>query len=212
MDHEPPDSPPPGLFSEILTGLGERAEARLTLATLIDAFEARAFGAGLTIIAVISLLPWPPGSKVVFSLPLALIATEVVLQRRKLWLPRWLLDMSLSRVRYAAGLKRLIGPIRRIEALSRPRLTGLTVGWMRSVIGLACLFLTVMLALPIPFGDVMPALTIIVLGFALMQRDGLAALVGLAGTVICFAYLVFVWEAVMHLFAVAVAWVLARAT
>lgn len=211
MHQEPSDSSPPGLFSEILTDLGEGVEARLTLETLIDAFGDRAFGAGLAIIGVISLLPWPPGSKVVFSLPLALIAAEVVLQRRKLWLPRWLLNLSLSRVRYAAGLKRLIGPIRRIEALSRPRLTGLTAGWMRSVIGLACLFLTVMLALPIPFGDVMPALTIIVLGFALMQRDGLAALVGLAGTVVCFAYLAFVWEAVMHLFAVAAAWVLARA-
>ena len=212
MYQEPPDGQQPGLFSEILTDLGEGAEARLTLATLIDAFGDRAFGAGLAIIGVISLLPWPPGSKVVFSLPLAMIAAEVVLQRRKLWLPRWLLNLSLSRVRYAAGLKRLIGPIQRVEALSRPRMTGLTAGWMRSVIGLACVFLTVMLALPIPFGDVMPALTIIVLGFALMQRDGLAALAGLVGTAICFAYLVFVWEAVMHLFAVAVAWVLARTT
>lgn len=198
------------LFSDVLERLASGSGARLTFAEILEAFGDRAFGAGMTVIGVISLLPWPPGSKVVFSLPLAVIAAEIVLQRRSLWLPAWLLRLSISRATFARGLKRLIRGVRFVEGLSRPRLRALTRGWARTLAGLSCLFLAVMLALPVPFGDVAPALTIIVFGFALMQRDGLLMLVGFLGVVGCAAYLAFIWAAVVEIFRAAAAWVQGR--
>lgn len=197
----------PRRFSDVLEELGRRGGERLTLEEMVDAFGERALGAVMILIAVLSLLPWPPGGKVVFSLPLMLIASEVTLQRETLWLPQWLLRRSVSRTGYARGISKAIGAVRFIENLSQPRLSVLTGPLARMVIGLICLLLAVMLAFPVPFGDMLPAVTIVIFGFALMQRDGLATLAGLVGTLVCVGYLALVWRTVTHLFDVGVGWV-----
>ena len=197
----------PRRFSDVLVSLGRDGDERLALDEMVDAFGERALGAVMILIAVVSLLPWPPGGKVVFSLPLMLIASEVTLQRQTLWLPGWLLRRSVSRAGSASGMSRMLPAVRFIENLSKPRLPGLTGPLARMVIGLICLFLSVMLAFPVPFGDMLPAVTIVIFGFALMQRDGLATIAGLIGTLVCVGYLALVWRTVTHLFDVGVAWV-----
>lgn len=187
----------PRRFSDVLEKLGHGSE-KLTLEEMVDAFGERALGAVMILIAVVSLLPWPPGGKVVFSLPLMLIASEVTLQRKTLWLPEWLLRRSVSRTGYASGMSKMMPAVRFIENLSQPRMRVLTGPLARMVIGLICLFLAVMLAFPVPFGDMLPAVTIVIFGFALMQRDGLATIAGLVGTLVCIGYLALVWQAVVH--------------
>ena len=46
------------------------------------------------------------------------------------------------------------------------------------LIGLVCTLLSFVLILPIPLGNLLPALTIAVLAFSMVQRDGLLVLVG----------------------------------
>jgi hypothetical protein len=48
------------------------------------------------------------------------------------------------------------------------------------VIGLGLLVLTVVLALPIPFGNWLPAFAICIIGLAMVEKDGLAVLAGFA--------------------------------
>jgi hypothetical protein len=71
------------------------------------------------------------------------------------------------------------------------------------LIGLACTLLALVLILPIPFGNMLPALSVGVLAFSLIQRDGFLALIGygLAGIsagVLMFAADVVI-DAVRHL-------------
>ena len=54
-----------------------------------------------------------------------------------------------------------------------------------------------MLALPVPLGDMLPALTIAIFGLAITQRDGLAVLIGALGTLVCGVYVVLVWATVV---------------
>ena len=49
-----------------------------------------------------------------------------------------------------------------------------------ALIGLVCTLLAVVLILPIPLGNMLPAAAIAVFGLSLVQRDGLLALVGYA--------------------------------
>jgi hypothetical protein len=70
--------------------------------------------------------------------------------------------------------------LRRIEAVSKPRLSFLFGAVGERIIGLICTLLAVVLILPIPFGNMLPGLTVTVLAFSLIQRDGLIGLVGLA--------------------------------
>jgi hypothetical protein len=62
--------------------------------------------------------------------------------------------------------------------LLKPRLSFLTRRPFEQCIGLICLLLAVILFLPIPFGNNLPALAICLFAFALLERDGLAAMIG----------------------------------
>src|SRR5690606_7829099 len=73
---------------------------------------------------------------------------------------------------------RIIAWLRKIEAISRPRLVVLFSPLGERVLGLVCTLLAVVLILPIPLGNMLPALAVSVLSFSLIQRDGLIALVG----------------------------------
>jgi hypothetical protein len=61
----------------------------------------------------------------------------------------------------------------------RPRLTPILSWTGERLIGFALLVLTVVLTLPIPFGNWLPAFAIAILGLAIAEKDGVAVLVGL---------------------------------
>jgi hypothetical protein len=190
----PPE--PRRAFSEVLEDLAGRPAAKVTLGEIVEAFGERGFGALILIVALISLFPWPPGSKAILSVPIILLALELAFQRDRVWLPGWTLSRSLSRQTFGQALARVMAPIRFVERLSKPRMPWLTGEIADVVTGLTCVFLAVMMALPVPFGDLLPGVTLIVLGLGVMQRDGAAILLGALGTAACVIYLFLVWAAV----------------
>ena len=98
---EPPE-PHPRTFSEVLDSLGYGASPKLTLDELVEAFGDRGFGALILVLSLLALLPWPPGGKAVFAVPIALLSLELALQRDTVWLPRWALRASVPRDAYRA--------------------------------------------------------------------------------------------------------------
>lgn len=74
-----------------------------------------------------------------------------------------------------AALRRVVMPLRRLEKLARPRLSGLT---LPTRTWLAMLGQGMVMALPIPFGNLLPGVAVIVLAVALLRHDGIAALIG----------------------------------
>ena len=69
--------------------------------------------------------------------------------------------------------------LERTERLLKPRLTGLLSWTGERLIGVALLVLAITLTLPIPFGNWLPAFAIAIVGLALVEKDGVAVLVGL---------------------------------
>jgi len=87
---------------------------------------------------------------------------------------RW----SLRAVGIRSGLPRVIPWLQKIEAISQPRLVFLFNPIGERLIGVLCTLLAIVLILPIPLGNILPALAVTVLAFSLIQRDGLIALAG----------------------------------
>src|SRR5690606_27764281 len=197
-------TPPPDegrTFSDVLERLGQdrpdQGESdKLSLREMVEAFGERGFGAVILMLALMALFPWPPGGKAVFSVPIILIAAELALQREKVWLPRWLLKLTVSRDAYRSAASRILPRLRKVERLTRPRWPALTGEVADAVVGVICILLALMMALPVPFGDALPGLTLAVFGLAIIQRDGAFIIAGLAGSVICSIYLALVWTTV----------------
>jgi hypothetical protein len=157
------------------------SEPRISLGALRDALGDRGFGVLLFIFALPNLVPVNiPLLSAVLGLPLVLLAAQLTYGRHKPWFPRWLTRQSFPREGFANVVLRSLPYLEGAERLLRPRLTVLLSWTGERLIGLAILILALVLALPIPFANWLPACAIAIIGLAIVEKDGLAVLVGLA--------------------------------
>jgi hypothetical protein len=152
----------------------------LTIAELKQALKGR----GSAILLVLLALPFCfiaiPGLSTPFGIAICLIGACLVIGREP-WLPRFIMGWRLSTARLAQLLSGAIKMARQLEKYVRPRLAFLhTVPGMRQLIGVGIIIagLALMLPLPIPFSNSIPAWAIVFLAIGMMEKDGLFVLLG----------------------------------
>lgn len=187
----------PLAFSETLERIARRPGAKLYLGEIVEAFGERAFGAVMLLFAIVNMLPWPPGGTTLTGAPLLFLSIELAWSRDTLWLPDWIERRSVKRETFQKLSGRFMKLIRFSEALSRPRLYFLTGPFGQGMIGLACLFLSAILVLPVFGGNLIPAIAIGFFALGVMQRDGLAVLLGWLTTGITVAILFLAWRLII---------------
>lgn len=166
-------------LSSVLRSGFAGASGRIAIDDLARLFGDRAFGGLLFLFAFPNLAPLPPGVSSIFAAPLILVAGQLVVGRRDVWMPAVVGRRSLRAEYLRAAFARGIGPMRRAERLLAPRLEVLSSGVFRRVVGGLCLLLGLVLFLPIPFGNFLPALAVAALALGLLHRDGLAVTAGI---------------------------------
>jgi hypothetical protein len=178
----PPDAGRPRRLSEILTDIANDPEReRIAIADIRDAMGDRAFGAMMFVFAAPNTLPVnAPGVSVVLGIPLLFLSLQLMLGFAVPWLPKSLVQATVTRPRFARIMNVIVPWMRRAEKFSRPRWPLLATGFAERLIGLACAVLSVVLILPVPFGNMGPGIAVCILAFALLERDGKASLTGLA--------------------------------
>jgi len=169
-------------FSEVLRDLAAADRERIAIADILAAFGDRAFGALMLVFAAPNALPTPPGTSSVLGAPLLFITFQLMIGRSVLWLPRLITNRSVARADFARLVDRMAPWLEKAERLLRPRLTLLIGPVADRFIGAACLLLAVILFLPIPLGNMVPALAIAAFAVGLIERDGVAVSVGWAAT------------------------------
>lgn len=177
-------------LSALLLSLTEHEGAQMTVDGVVAHFGRRAFGAALFIFAAPNLLPLPPGSSTVLGWPLLLIAPQLVIGAKDPWLPRRIGNHAVA-TSFIDGVCRRVAPwVARIERITTRRL-GFLFGFPGDILlGLVCTLLAAVLILPLPLGNLLPALAVSLLGLALVQRDGLLAIAGYLAAAVSAAVLV----------------------
>lgn len=163
------------LLTEFRHSLPER---RVTLGDCVAVLRDRAFGGFMLILSLPNILPLPWGAATILGVPMVLIASQMMLGRRTLWLPGWLLRLSADRALVAQVLDRMIPRLRRTERWLRPRVAILSSGLAERLIGALCIFLCFVLVLPVPLLGWFPAFALVALSLGLVERDGAVLLVG----------------------------------
>jgi hypothetical protein len=190
-------------LSAILRAVAEREAPTVSVAELMELFGGRALGALLLVFGLACTLPLPPGSTTILGAPLVLLAPQLVIGARVPWLPRRIRERTIATSVLRNALPGALNWLERMEAVSKPRLTFLFGAVGERLIGLVCTVLALVLILPIPLGNVLPAAAVALLALALVTRDGLLALAGYATTLASTAVLVFafgvVFKTVRHL-------------
>ena len=135
----------------------------------------RSIAALLFVLALPMALPVPlPGISVLFGIPLIIVSAQLVLRRRFAWLPRRLARGSIARSELIMLVTKALPTIRSLERAIRPRVIWLTADWVTIPVGAVCVVLALIIALPIPFGHVVPGLAICVMALGLIEQDGIA--------------------------------------
>lgn len=181
-------------FSQVIEDIGARDDPKLYLGELINAFGERGFGALMLFFGLLSVaIGIIPGTTTILGAPLLLMGVQLAIRRDQLWLPHWALRRSIERETYRQGVTRVLPRLRKLERLSRPRLSIMTSELSEVLIGIATVLLATILVLPIWGGNLVPALIISAFGFGLLQRDGLAILIGWSAIALIVVAALLIW-------------------
>lgn len=151
---------------------------RVSMQTMAQAHGPEAHGALLLLMATPCLLP-VPGVGTVLGLGMAALAAAMWQGHSGACLPQRVAELEMSS-HWAKRVLRLLASTYSLAGrYARARLSHFAVAGRRSWTALAVGLMSVIIVLPIPFGNVLPALAMMLVGLGLVFRDGVAVLLGL---------------------------------
>lgn len=153
----------------------------VTLNELLTLGGERTFGFLFVLLSLPSALPVPaPGYSIPFGIVMLLLAVQLIIGRKKPWLPNGWLSKGFERTKVAGFITKGLPWLQKIEAVSRPRLSIICTSPVgRLVLGLAIALMSISMMIPIPGTNTVPAIGIFVIGFGLLDDDGAISLAGL---------------------------------
>jgi hypothetical protein len=160
-----------------------RSEQPRTIGSLIDVFEEKSFAVLFVLLLAVPALPLPTGGVThVFEVIAMLLALELIVGRRKVWLPERWRSREISpgmRKRFSDGLLPRIRWIERhshahLGFLLSHRLSGVVFGAV--TLGL---IVTAFVAPPFTGLDTLPALGVVLISLGVLLEDPLLGIAGL---------------------------------
>lgn len=178
--------------------LQEHDSELIRIADLIRAMGDRSFGHALAIFALPVASPLTlPGISAIVAIPLILISGQLLIGLSEPWLPGWIAKRSFKKQDFEKVVLKMLKYFGIVEKVIRPRWGFATTVVMERFTGLLLLILAIVIALPIPFGNMLPAIPIFVIGLGMTERDGLLIFAGSASG---FAVLAVMAGAILFLF------------
>jgi hypothetical protein len=165
--------------------LQQHPENLIRMEVLINGLGNRAFGPVVLICALPEALPLPiAGISAVIGIPLLLLSIQLLLGFSKPWLPQWLGNRSIKRQNLEQAIHYILRFLRKFEYVIRPRWKFATTPPTQRVLGLLFLLLSVVIFLPIPFGNILPAIAIVIISLGLIEEDGVLVVVGIIAAIL----------------------------
>jgi len=155
---------------------GERVSVR----DIKNSLGRRSFGVLLFVFAIPNSVPLGiPGISTVTGLPILLIASQMVLGQQRIWLPEWIARRDFSREGFLKLIEKTMSWLARVERMLKPRWLWLVKGKVERLLAAVCVLMAFLLILPIPFGNVPPGFSLLLISLGLIERDGLCVAAGL---------------------------------
>jgi hypothetical protein len=153
----------------------------ITVGELADRVQRRGFGLLMIILALPTLIPiLPPGVAVIVGTLYMLLGIQMLWGLSHPWLPARVRGYRLTGRRLRTLRVRGVPLLRTLERLSRPRPLPVDERILIRGIAVIMVVLGLVLVLPIPFLNTLPAMSVLVLGIGLLNRDALFVVAGLA--------------------------------
>jgi hypothetical protein len=195
-----PTAEPQALSDELEQWLG--GEGDKTLGSLVTTFGEKSFAVLFVLLLGVPALPLPTGGAThVFEIIAVLLALELIVGRRQVWLPQRWQRLELAGARQQRFIASLTKLIRRLERLSRPRLAFVFAHRLSNAVfgvlviaGAAGAFF----APPFTGLDTLPSLGVVILSLGVLLEDALVVIAGIAVGVVGVALEIVLGAAALH--------------
>lgn len=173
-------------FSDLIDDLDEAAAdngAKVSVEEILDTVGRRSFGPLLLLAGLLGMTPVAgiPSVPSIIAIMVLLVAGQMLIGRETIWLPKFLLRLSVKAEKLRGAAKIARKPAGFVDGLVRPRLavmTGLLVERLVALVLVVVAAATPPLEL-LPFVAFFPSLAIVAFGLGLVARDGLMVLLSL---------------------------------
>ncbi len=197
-DPEPPSRRHPAAprtSTLLLAFTTQHTHERVYLRDLTGLLGNRSFGFLLLLFALPNTLPiiGIPGVSTLTGIPLSIVALQMMMGLPEPKLPAWVAERSLHRDDFRRIIDAIIPWLCKLERLTKPRWLGVTGLVSERWLGAFCLLLALVLVLPIPLGNLPPAVAVALVALGLIEKDGIFVALGLvvgAGSLVLVAGIV----------------------
>ncbi|QNI02300.1 exopolysaccharide biosynthesis protein [Halomonas sp. SH5A2] len=159
---------------------GHLKDQRPTIGDILVALDERAIHLVLLLFAIPAIVP-TPGIPVgmVFGTALAFIGMQMAVGAKRVQLPTGIANLRIGRQQLERILGKATPHLEKVERRLSARLGCLSTPMAIRSIGGVIFVMALLIVLPIPFGNTLPGLAVLILSLGLAQRDGIAVAVGL---------------------------------
>lgn len=126
----------------------------------------------LILAVLVILLDFIPGITYILGIPLVWLTVQFAIGRVTPWLPGKLKHASLSSARLSPVLANTAKLFELLENIAHPRYTAFAERPYAYLTAFLMVTLSAFIMLPIPFGDVIPAIALILLALGQLEFDG----------------------------------------
>lgn len=167
-----------------------------------SAFAEKSFAVTIMLLMILPALPLPTGGVThVFEVITVLLAAQMVIGRRTIWLPERWQKRELGGAVTGKTIPFVVRWVRRVESISRPRWAWLFgQRWMLRLLGLLLIAFALGAAFAPPFSglDTFPALGAVLVSLAIILEDVVVLAIGTAVGAGGIALILTVGAAVVH--------------
>lgn len=161
------------------------ANGSISFGDLIARLDRRSFSSVFLLLAMLCLLP---GVSIVAGVVMIFPAVQMALGFRAPRFPRLIQEYQISVAPLQKWGLRTVPFIRALEQFIKPRVSVLSHSLTQRLLGAFILLLALVVAIPFPLSNYLPAIAVMCLSLGLLERDGLMILIGLMVGVAAIAF------------------------
>lgn len=181
-------------LSVILKNTFDPSKGETQIKDIISELDHCGMAVVLVLFSIPSALPIPAaGYSTILSLPLFLIGFRILMGHKTAWMPEVISRKKINRASFAKVIDKMLKLVSFFEKISKPRLHSVVHNKIfNRALGIIVIALASSMALPIPGTNTLPAGGIFLIGFSLLEEDGLLTIAGILYSIvaICVSILV----------------------
>ena len=164
------------------------SKQKKTVGSMLNVFDEKSFAFIFLVLMIFPATPLPTGGLVhLFEIIVALLALQLIIGRKELWLPKKLKKLELDPITRKKVLPFLERRVKFFERFSKPRLRRtISKRWFRTQLGLVVMLFTLGAFFAPPFTglDTLPSLGVVLIAIGVILDDMIPIIAGcIVGTI-----------------------------